>query len=267
MGKTITKSFPKGFIRLVDTEKIQKGIADYVSDALFEPRLKTALRVAKQPILEELLKSFKKTTAWRGINGEFELDEERDVQAHLGLTDELAKQSLLEMEEGLRQTFKVRRIIGLDERGKIASGYSSFRFVFNLSSKTLSDAIFESVSNPSYISICGKDEEARAINWLAGLLHQESLFYHAEIVLEKDGQASIPTGDGSELTIDRETRSGRAFMRGGGTWGIGSYGYFAPISNFSFVVDALTRKSFLERVKKIMVETISNQFTGNDIPF
>lgn len=230
------------FIRLLDTEKIRNEIAGYVVDEAFPKALNRAVRAAKQPMVDALLEAFKRTTVWKGLNGDYAGDDEKDIQAQLGLVNDIAQESLKEMEASIVESFDIRKIIALDEGHKLVGNIRGFHFAFNITSATLEGAIRESVTTPEYPSY------RTTIPWL-DILFGLPVEYNAQIEFALAG-----------ISGNKPSRSERAIMVNGGTWDSANFQSLWNDGYDNFIDAAINDILFLDDAEGILVQSIAEQF-------
>lgn len=200
------------------------------------PKLNLAVRDSlKEPIKELVIEVIKEHPIYRGIMGRFAGNEEMDVQAHMGLTDDLKDLFDEEFTDLLSQFLKVQRsqqsLLGID---------------ILLPEK---DKIVAEISSGAYLS----DTSLIEIPWLEWLLDgvgpiDAAILYGAH----KSGQDLLGS------------RSGRAIMvkPGGelGPWSTASYKFGQKnnfieqafnSSKFSNKLGVIVRKAYEDQIKKL----------------
>jgi hypothetical protein len=213
-------------LQLTNLNAVKKAIKKKIAEEVFPKAMKTAQTTAIPLLIDEFNESIRRTQAIQGLLGKYAGDEMKDAQAHLGLTNESAEQSVYEIE----------KIIGLyiqdtESLSKTQDGIIGFRFT----TKNLADRIL-SIPSSTYNSTNGD------INWLEWLIRGGNV----------DAEISFKISN-RESTL-RVSRSERALMIGGGDWNIDDYNRFAE--NGNFIADAILDEIWIAQSEKIIINEI-----------
>jgi hypothetical protein len=213
-------------LQLTNLNVVRKAIKKKMVEDVLPKAMKIAQTTAIPFLIDEFNEAIRRTQAIQGLLGKYAGDQFKDAQAHLGLTNEGAEQSVYEIE----------KMIGLyiqdtESLSKTQDGIIGFRF----GTKNLADRIL-SIPSATYSSTNGD------VNWLEWLIRGGSV----------DAEISFKISN-RESTL-RVSRSERALMIGGGDWNIDEYNRFSE--NGNFIADAILDEVWIVKSEKIIINEI-----------
>lgn len=219
-------------IQITNKKEIEKAIGALVNDKVLPRVLKVAQLELQDNLQELLIDSFERTLVVRALQLDFIGDEQKDVPAHLGLSDSDSVDAAFRILEAVRTKFVFNRI------QKIDNGAIGFRVSTN--------SLLEEIRG-----IAGTESD---IPWMDWLIDGGSA--DAEIWFVK---RPLSNADGDDYS-----RSGRAVMRefgGSGFWDIDSYHRFVEGDNANnFIEEAIGDEKWRNQARDMIFSFIADYF-------
>jgi len=224
-------------ISIKNLKVVQDAIKAKMYKDIFPKVLYDAQQLAVPKLKELFIEKLEETMAIQGLRGDFAGIVQQDAQAHLGLTDAFAADSIEQIKDIIREN-----VFQATDISQTSNGVIGFKF----SPKQISEEVLQ-IPNASYTSSKGDE-----IPWLQWLL--KGGMVSAEITFQISSRASTRT----------VSRSSRALMIAFGDeeigWDIDDYSRFSEKGNF--IADVTTDPEWEDKSKAIIIGAIKKGFAS-----